>query len=145
MTNIRSVNSAIRRSSNNSTTATPSKRYGNTYRLDPVEGRRFISDRAEVELRKAFITHLPSDGRYDAATCQKAALAISAQVRDALRQADLDRYKIICVCTVGERKQQDTCAAMRFLWDGDRDGFAKYYFETRYLFAIGLVFGVYHE
>lgn len=124
---------------------TPARKYGNTYRLDPVEGRRFNSDRAEVELRKAITTHLPADGVYDANACQKAALAISAQVRDALRQADLDRYKIVCMVTIGERKQQDTVAAMRFLWDGERDGFAKYYYESRYLYAVGIVFGVYHE
>lgn len=123
----------------------PARRYANTYRLDPADGRRFNSERAESELRRALTAHLPAQAHYDPAACQLAAQAASAQVRHALRHAQLDRYKILCLVTIGERKNQDTCAALRFLWDAERDGFATYYFENNYLYAAGLVFGVYHE
>lgn len=55
------------------------------------------------------------------------------------------RYRLVCIVTIGEKQSQDVFVTCRFLWDTERDRYAKWVHENMHVFAIALCFGIYYE
>lgn len=47
--------------------------------------------------------------------------------------------------TIGEKQSQDVFVSCRFLWDAERDRYAKYVHENMHVFGIAMCFGIYYE
>lgn len=55
------------------------------------------------------------------------------------------RYRIVAIVTIGEKASQDVYVGCRFLWDAQRDRYAKFVCDNMQVFAIALCFGLYYE
>lgn len=82
---------------------------------------------------------------YDAETCAHNAKTLSAKLRDLVKDQSYDRYKLVAIVTIGEKKSQDMKAVMKFLWDPERDRFVNFSYENMYLFIAAIVLATYYE
>ncbi|KAF5271296.1 hypothetical protein FQR65_LT05311 [Abscondita terminalis] len=69
----------------------------------------------------------------------------SGVIRDRVKAEEYDRYKLVVIVTIGEKKFQDMCYVVRYLWDIERDKCALCVQENMHVFAAALCFGVYYE
>jgi hypothetical protein len=68
---------------------------------------------------------------------------IADAVRDRVKGAEYDRYKLIVNVVIGERKGEGVRLGCRCLWDADTDNYAEHLFMNDWLFCVATVFGVY--
>ena len=58
---------------------------------------------------------------------------------------NIDRYKLIVSCFLGEVKGQGIKIASKCLWDVQNDNYATYTFSNENMFCTCMVFGIYFE
>ncbi|KAK9892135.1 hypothetical protein WA026_018333 [Henosepilachna vigintioctopunctata] len=116
-------------------------RYMNTYKLD--SDKPFNQEKVQKILEEILLEAL--EGPYDEAKCPIKAKQASLAIRARVKEFEFDRYKLVCIVTIGEKHNQDVMVACRFLWDAERDRFALFSHETSHVFGIALCFGLYYE
>ncbi|CAH0550885.1 unnamed protein product [Brassicogethes aeneus] len=82
---------------------------------------------------------------YNSEKCAAQAKWASDQIKSDVKKLEFDRYKIIVLVTFGEKNQQDVFVSMNFLWDAEKDKYAKYTAENNTVYGIALCFGLYYE
>lgn len=80
---------------------------------------------------------------YSPSSMKKAASQISVLIREDIKKLNLDRYRIICQVTVGEKCDQDVFMNFLSLWKHEVDHYAVATYEETTFFATALVFLVY--
>ncbi|XP_052777511.1 dynein light chain Tctex-type 5-B-like [Mya arenaria] len=116
--------------------------YENTYKMEPPE--KFRSDKVKPIIEKVLATNL--EGRkYDPIECSILSKALSDDIKQQVRGLNFQRYKIICLVTLGQKNDQGVSVGSRFLWDADRDSFATASWHNRHLYAVGTVYALYYE
>ncbi|XP_044747208.1 dynein light chain Tctex-type protein 2B [Coccinella septempunctata] len=118
-----------------------SARYMNTYKLDSE--KPFNPEKVKKILEEILLEAL--EGPYDEVKCPLKAKQASAAIRAKVKELEFDRYKLVCLVTIGEKHNQDVMIACRFLWDVERDRFAMFSHETSHVFGVALCFGLYYE
>ncbi|KAL3288224.1 hypothetical protein HHI36_002673 [Cryptolaemus montrouzieri] len=116
-------------------------RFLNTYKLD--SDKPFNSEKVQKIMEEILLEAL--EGPYDEAKCPLKAKQASGAIRAKVKELEFDRYKLVCIVTIGEKHHQDLMIACRFLWDMERDRFAMFSHETSHVFGVALCFGVYYE
>ncbi|XP_045160262.1 dynein light chain Tctex-type 5-like [Mercenaria mercenaria] len=113
-----------------------------TYRMEPKN--KFNPEEAGNVI-KSIIDQRMKGFKYHPKFCSNMCKLLSDEIKDGIKKLKYDRYKIVAVVHIGERKDQSTVVASRCAWDKKLDNFATYTFETPSLFCTASVFGIYNE
>ena len=119
----------------------PHERYENTYRLEPKH--RFPEGKVQAIIEEALETL--ATHKYSATHSPFMAKLLSSRVLESVKQLNIERYKVICLTTIGSKASQGLRIASRCLWDGQCDTFVNACFENERFFAVCTVYGVYYE
>ncbi|XP_041977289.1 dynein light chain Tctex-type 5-like [Aricia agestis] len=118
----------------------PQLMYLNTYQLSSFKP-------FDVTLVKAAVEHSLddhfSDHTYHAQASPALALRVASEILKKIKSMAFNRYRIIAVVSVGQRRAQSFVNAVSFLWDHERDTYVDVHKETPSAFIQVTVFGVY--
>lgn len=123
-------------------TRPPTLRFQATYRLEPK--RPFKHDDCYSILQN-LITFNLQNYIYNPKTAPRLCLYLSEEIKLRVKKLDFDRYRIICVVTIGEKFHQSYKSVTKFLWDSKRDGYANFVFDSSNLFCNGTIYALYYE
>jgi len=116
--------------------------YENTYQMTPPQAFR-------PEAVKAIITeclHNKLEGRiYEPINMGLMCKTLSQDIKQRVKELNFERYKIICLVSIGEKKDQGVRFGSRCVWDHERDSYAAASYENPNLYAVGTVYAVYYE
>ncbi|XP_014672224.1 PREDICTED: tctex1 domain-containing protein 1-like [Priapulus caudatus] len=116
--------------------------YENTYCMEPPQ--RFRPGPVQEIIQEVLEGHLKGT-HYSPITCNIMSKALAQEIKHKVKLLDIDRYRIVVVVNIGQKKDQDVRIGSRCVWDSSRDNFASAFFESAHLFATGTVFAVYYE
>ena len=102
-------------------------------------------DMTEVRkiLRESF-AFLESES-YDVNRCRNLSKNLSEYILYQLKILDYERYKFACIVNIGQNLGQDVRVVSRSLWNNQIDTYISESFQNKELFAVAMVFAVYHE
>lgn len=120
----------------------PKVLYENTYRLEPQ--RKFEAHKVKALMREVLMHHL-QDEKYEPKACSQMAQTLTQIIMGKVKELNYERYKVVCLVTIGELKEQGMRAASQCVWDAKWDTFASENFKNKSLFAIANVFAAYQE
>lgn len=116
----------------------------NTYKLGPDQDKRFRCK----DVKDAIDSVLESQLKgltYDADKCKSMVPAIADEIKDKVKVLGFERFKLVCIVTIGQLNNQGIRVASRCLWDNENDRMATSSYCGNDLFATAAVFGVYRE
>ena len=116
-------------------------RFENTYRLEPKN--RFPEGKVRTVIKDALET-LKSH-QYSATHSPFLAKLLSSRLLENVKQLNIERYKVVCVVTIGSKESQGLRIASRCLWNAKFDTSVSACLESERFFAVGTVYGVYFE
>lgn len=128
--------------SDNITRKRPKYIYENTYKLEPEI--KFQSDKVKKIIESVLESQLREE-TYDPKSCKQMVLTLSEIIKSRVKDLNYQSYKLVCVVTIGELKDQGFRMGSRCCWDPKWDSYATGSFKNKSLFAIGSVWGVYYE
>ena len=114
----------------------------NTYQLEPT--KKFSQDHAKKVIGYVLQGHLKNEDYHPQIMAEQAKIMADI-IKDQIKRMPLNRYKIVCSVTIGQKGSGDVCIASRALWDTNNDNYAQASFENKSLFATGLVYAIYQE
>lgn len=120
----------------------PTLRFQPTYRLEPK--RPFKHDDCYSILQNLIEFNL-QNYVYNPKTASRLCLYLSEEIKIRVKKLDFDRFKIICVVTIGQKYYQGYKSVVKFLWDAKRDGYANFVYDSTNLFCNGTIYAVYYE
>ena len=120
----------------------PKLMYENTYQLEPK--KKFQSDKVKAIIDSVLESQL-KDEAYEPNACKQWVLTLSEIIKSRVKELEYERYKIVCVVTIGKLKDQGLRMASRCCWDPNWDTFATGSFKNKTLYAVASVWGVYYE
>ncbi|CAD7077018.1 unnamed protein product [Hermetia illucens] len=120
----------------------PVMRFAPTYRLEPQTP--FNSETAQYIIKNV-MNHFLSGSSYNPKTAANLCKGISEEIKSRIKLQKADRYKIICVVTIGQKYMQGFSAALSFLWDATKDRYVSYVYDRPNIFAIGTVYALYYD
>lgn len=116
-------------------------RFQPTYRLEsqnPINLDRcekIIKDILDVQLKDFKFT------KYSTTLTRN----LSEEIKSRIKMQLFDRYRLICVVTIGEKIMQSLVCKACFLWDSEKDTFINYIYDTPNFFAYVTLYGVYYD
>ncbi|CAH4032203.1 dynein light chain Tctex-type protein 2B-like [Pieris brassicae] len=84
-----------------------------------------------------------TDHKYNAQESPALALRLAGDLMRNLKAMQFNRYRIITVVTIGQKRAQSYNNAISFLWDHDRDNYIDRQREVNSAFIQVTVFGIY--
>ncbi|XP_022820184.1 tctex1 domain-containing protein 1-like [Spodoptera litura] len=112
----------------------------NTYQLDP----RIKFHVTEVEKTINTVLDAYWEGhKYNIAESPGLAIVIAGEVMRNVKSLGFNRYRIIAVVSLVQKRAQSYSNAVAFLWDHERDGMADIHREITSAFIQVTVFGIY--
>ncbi|XP_046357059.1 dynein light chain Tctex-type 5-like [Haliotis rufescens] len=116
--------------------------YEPTYRMDPKV--KFTVVTVHKMLKEILDERL--DGfKYNPKFCVTMTQVLTDEIKDRIKQMSWDRYKLVVLVILGERKDQDVMVTSRCAWDPKVDSYASYTFTNKTLFCTASAFGIYTE
>ncbi|XP_031765892.2 dynein light chain Tctex-type 5-A-like isoform X2 [Galleria mellonella] len=125
------------------TAAPPPKQvrtYQPTYQLNPK--KRFDAEQIQKILQRV-VSYELNEVEYSEKQIPELCLSLAETLRNAIKEENYNRYRIIVMVSIGQRRQQSVHIFHSFLWDHERDAFATFNYENCHLFANVVVYGVY--
>lgn len=113
-----------------------------TYRMEPQ--RKFDTEKVEGIIRDIVESRM-SGLKYHPKFCPNMCKIISDDIKDSVKKLRFDRYKIVALVHIGEKKDQSTVVASRCAWDQAVDSYATYAMTNATLFCTASVYGIYNE
>ena len=117
-------------------------RYENTYRMEPTKSFNHSEVKGIVE---ETLESSLKDETYEVTRCRNYCKSLSHTICERVKLLGFYRYKIICVVYIGEKKDQAVRVASRFVWDEKHDNWVDAVYEGPDMYAVAVVYGVYHE
>ncbi|KAM9832473.1 dynein light chain Tctex-type protein 2B [Neosynchiropus ocellatus] len=81
--------------------------------------------------------------QYDSEAVPELSRTLADQIKDKVKNAGFDRYKLVVQVLIGEQRGQGVKMSSRCLWDADTDSYAEDVFMNDSLFCVAAVFGSY--
>ena len=122
----------------------PVPKLANTYKLGPDEDKRFRCKDVKDVIDSVLESRLKGQ-LYDADKCKILLPSIADEIKDQVKLLGFERFKLVCLVTIGKLNNQGVRVASRCLWDTATDRMATSSFCGDDLFASAVVFGVYRE
>lgn len=116
--------------------------YENTYKLTPDD--KFHEGKVR-EIIKAVFEENITEKSYDPNACGSKCKLISEIVKERVKKLSLNRFKIVCVVTIGQVFDQSMIVTSRCLWNHKFDNAVSVEFKKGNIIAVGVVFAVYVE
>ena len=113
-----------------------------TYRMEP---RSKFNTAAVETVMKEIIDHKLNGMQYDPVICPAMSKALTDEIKDKVKKLRFDRYKIVCMVTMGQKKGQGLRVSSRCTWDTACDNSCTYSWQEGDLFCSATVYGIYHE
>ncbi|XP_050441524.1 dynein light chain Tctex-type protein 2B isoform X2 [Adelges cooleyi] len=117
--------------------------YQNTFRLESKNP--FHETKALEVIQDEIGKHLTEETKYDPQEAASLCVALSQSIRDRINELEFERYKIVCIVEIGEKKGQGVMSITRSLRDFKKDKYVHKNFENYHLFATILVGAFYYE
>ena len=115
--------------------------FENTYRLEPKT--RFPEIKVKAVLNEV-LEKLESH-TYSPTHSPFLAKLLSTRVLENVKRLNIERYKIVCLVTIGSKASQGLRIASRCLWNDQFDTVVTASFEKKDFFAVGTVYGIYYD
>lgn len=115
--------------------------FENTYHLEPKS--HFPEGKVRAVINEALETL--ASHTYSATHSPFVAKLLSARLLESVKQLNIERYKVVCLVTIGSKESQGLRIASRCLWDVQFDTFVSVCFESARFFAVATVYGIYYE
>ena len=115
--------------------------FENTYRLE--QKTRFPEIKVKAVLNEV-LEKLESH-TYSPTHSPFLAKLLSTRVLENVKRLNIERYKIVCLVTIGSKASQGLRIASRCLWNDQFDTVVTASFETKDFFAVGTVYGIYYD
>mmetsp|Transcript_24265 Transcript_24265/g.76294 ORF Transcript_24265/g.76294 Transcript_24265/m.76294 type:complete len:128 (-) Transcript_24265:157-540(-) len=116
----------------------------NTYIMQPKDEEKFLPSKVTETIERVMNEYF-KDKEYTAEDAKIWTLDVSNDIKSAVKELNIPRYKIIVQVVIGEQASQGIRVASKFLWDVTSDNWASYTYQNQSLFAVGMVFGCYYE
>jgi len=116
----------------------------NTYIMAPKDEEKFQPSKVSKAIDKVMNEYL-RDKEYSAEDAKVWTLELSNDIKTAVKELAIPRYKLIVQVVIGEQASQGVRVASKCLWDVSADNWASYTFNNQSIFAVGMVFGCYFE
>mmetsp|Transcript_27112 Transcript_27112/g.59025 ORF Transcript_27112/g.59025 Transcript_27112/m.59025 type:complete len:127 (-) Transcript_27112:65-445(-) len=116
----------------------------NTYIMEPKDDQKFLPSQVEGAIKRV-LTDYFQDKVYGQEDAKMWTLDVSSEIKAAVKELNIPRYKIIVQVVVGESAAQGVRVGSKCLWDVTADNWASYTYTNTSLFATGMVFGCYYE
>jgi hypothetical protein len=113
-----------------------------TYRMEP---RKKFDNQAVKDIIDSVLHSRLNGMRYSAKLTPKIGKSLSDEIKDRIKSMNIDRYKIICVLTIGQMGNQGLMLSSRCTWDDKSDSYATSSFQNQDIFCSATVYGVYRE
>lgn len=117
-------------------------KYMNSYKID--SDKPFHVESVQKILQDVLNEAL-EELTYDPEGCVAKAKWATSALRAKLKEQEYDRYKLLCLVTIGEKRSQDVYTSMKFLWDSERDKYATFAAENMFVYGYASCFGFYYE
>lgn len=115
----------------------------NNYQLEPAE--RFQADRVRRIIEETLENEL-KDLSYNPDICSQKSKIISDEIKAKVKALKFSRYKYIVIVFIGQKSGQSARVTSQCVWDTRFDNYAQHVYEgTSDIFALGTVYGLYHE
>lgn len=114
----------------------------NTFSLRPSHKRKFRPQDVKVVIRGVLEAKLEGQ-EYRPDDIQNISKEIADTIRDKVRAMDLERYKIMVHCMIGEQRGEGVRMGTKMFWDSDTDNYAEEVYINKHLFAVVTVYGLY--
>merc|ERR1719230_1283129 len=106
----------------------------NTYIMAPKDDEKFMPSKVTAVIDKVMNEYL-RDKEYNVEDAKIWTLELSNDIKAAVKELSIPRYKIIVQVVIGEQGSQGVRVASKFLWDVNSDNWASYTFQNNSLFA----------
>jgi X breakpoint 2-interacting protein len=116
-------------------------KYENTYRIEPKMKFPLIKVRKIV---KDVLSTL-SNHSYDPKESSFVSKLLSKRILDEVRLLNIERYKLVCLVTIGSKSRQGLRIASRCLWNTEHDTFVSETLDKQTFYAIATVYAMYFE
>ena len=117
----------------------------NTYRMAPDEDEKFNASKAEKVMSGVLESFLDGE-KYDKLLCVNMTKNLSEVIKDRMKEMGFSqRYKYVCIVTLGENLNQGLAQASRSVWNTNTDNFASASYSKGNLFAIATIYATYFE
>ncbi|KAL4714081.1 hypothetical protein ACJJTC_008435 [Scirpophaga incertulas] len=118
----------------------PPQIFFNTYQLEPgIKFRQYvIQNNIEQLLDEIFTDHT-----YNVQESTNLSLRLANDIMRQIKTLSYNRYRIIAVVTIGQKRAQSYNNAIAFIWDHERDVYINTQREVTSAFIQVTVFGVY--
>lgn len=113
-----------------------------TFSLRPDHQHKFRPNEIKPLVRTILESRL-EDQEYNPDEIQSISKEIADSVRDRVRSLELERYKILVHCMIGEQRGEGLRTGCKMFWDSDTDNYLEEVYVSKHLFAVVTVFGVY--
>ncbi|XP_031568784.1 tctex1 domain-containing protein 1-like [Actinia tenebrosa] len=116
-------------------------KYENTYRLEPkvkfpvIKVRKIIKD----------VLSTLNGHTYDPKESSFVSKLLSKRILDEVRLLNIERYKLVCLMSIGSKSRQGLRIASRCLWNTENDTFVSETLDTQSFYAIATVYATYYE
>jgi len=117
----------------------------NTYIMEPQHDEKFMPSQVTAIIQRILENRL-KDMEYSEADAKVLTIELATDIKQAVREeCNMPRYKIMSQVTVGKNDGQGIRVASKCLWDKNNDNWASASYKNQFIFAVGMVFGVYYE
>ncbi|XP_005107071.1 tctex1 domain-containing protein 4-like [Aplysia californica] len=116
--------------------------YEPTYRLDP---KKKFEPSPVLSIVKDVIDNRLKDMKYNPRITPNMNRILSEEVKDRVKKLNFDRYKIIVLVMIGEKKGQGIMVSSRCSWDDKVDNYVTHTFQNKNIFCTCNVYGAYKE
>jgi hypothetical protein len=112
------------------------------YQVEPTYACKFKETEAKAIIQSTLKAKL-AGVTYHPDNTSVLAKEIADDIKQELKDRDWPRYKYVVHVVIGEQKGEGVKVACRCFWDSNTDAYAKDSFESRSLFAVASVYGIY--
>ncbi|CAL8253050.1 unnamed protein product [Merluccius merluccius] len=116
---------------------------GNTYHLRPNYQHKFKPTLVKACIRELLREQL-SGVQYDPEEAAGRSRSLAESIKDKLKGAGFERYKLVVQVVIGEQRGEGVKMASKCFWDADTDSYAEDLFMNESLFCVAAAFGCYH-
>ena len=116
-----------------------------TFSLRPDHKNRFRPNEVKPVIRAVLQRKLDDITVYNDQSITPLIKEVSELVRNEIKERlDYKNYKILVHCVMGEQKGEGVRIGCKCFWDSDTDNCAEEVYNTKVLFCVCTVYGVYH-
>ncbi|KAK2149618.1 hypothetical protein LSH36_444g02052 [Paralvinella palmiformis] len=113
-----------------------------SYRMEPRRRLDIEHIKSTVEV---IINRRMKGFHYSADVAGIVTKIITEEIKDAVKEMNFDRYKLVCMVSLGQRQGQGVRISSRCVWDPSTDNHCTYSWSNGKVFCTATVFGMYHE